>query len=186
MEKHELWIVALAESLSQAGHFALILEEPVSKRRMPLIIGSHEAQAIAISLEKMQPARPLTHDLFHSTLLALEASLVEVLLTRAEDEVFYAQLLLKAAAGQILTLDARPSDALALAVRFGCPVFATAAVLDAASYETDDRSRDKKGSYLEYTLEQLEELLRSIIQKEDYESAVRVRDAIARRRRLEE
>ena len=185
MERFELSIVALAESLSQVGHYALILEELASRRRIPLIIGSHEAQAIAISLEKMQPARPLTHDLFYSVLLALGIRLLEVELVRFEDDVFYAQLVLTTATGQRLTLDARPSDAIALAVRFGCPLFAAAEVLAAAAYETEDRSRDKKGSYLEYTLEQLEELLSSIIKKEDYESAARVRDAIERRRRSE-
>jgi bifunctional DNase/RNase len=183
MEKHELWLVALAESMSRVGHFALILEEPLSRRRIPLIIGSHEAQAIAISLEKMRPARPLTHDLFQTTLQALHATLTEVVLTRFESDIFYAELVLTDHASQRLAIDARPSDAIALAVRFGCPIFATSEVLAAAAYAINERSRDKKGSYQEYSLEELETLLQSIIQKEDYESAVRLRDAIERRRR---
>ncbi len=181
MEKHELWIVALSESLSASGHFALLLEEPVSKRRIPLVIGSHEAQAIALCLEQLQPARPLTHDLLYTMVQTLGATLLEVFIERIEDEVFYAQLVLHDHAGQLRTVDARPSDAIALAVRAGCPVFTTAEVLSSAGYATEEAQADAQTAFLEYTLDELEELLHKTLQQEDYKQAARVRDAIERR-----
>jgi uncharacterized protein len=180
MEKRELWIVALSESLSKPGQYALILEEHESKRRIPLIIGVNEAQAIAISMEKMQPSRPQTHDLFHQTLLRLKAVLKEILIHSLRNETFYAYIVVKTET-EILEIDARPSDAIALAVRFGCPIFATVEVIENSAYDLDEKTRDKRGSYAEYTLEELEELLAKIIKKEDYESAARVRDVIERR-----
>lgn len=182
MEKRELWIVALSESISKPNHYALILEETTSKRRIPLIIGLNEAQAIAIAMEKMQPNRPQTHDLFQQTILQLNATLQEVLIYHLEKELFYAYLILKTTTG-LLEIDARPSDAIALAVRFGCPIFATNEVFENSAYDFDEKTRDKRGSYAEYTLEELEELLQKIIKKEDYESAARVRDAIEKRMR---
>ena len=181
MEKRELWIVALSESISKPSHYALILEDTLSKRRIPLIIGINEAQAIAIAMEKMQPSRPQTHDLFQQTILKLNAKLIEALIYRLDNEVFYAYIILQTA-HETIQIDARPSDAIALAVRFGCPVFATSEVIENSAYDFDEKTRDKRGSYAEYTLEELEELLQKIIKKEDYESAVRVRDAIERRK----
>ena len=184
MEKLELLIVALSESLSQPGYFALVLEEPKSQRRIPLIIGSHEAQAIAISLEGLAPSRPLTHDLFFNTLQTLNIRLEEVLITRFEAETFYARLVLKDAANQRLFIDARPSDAIALAVRFGSPLYTTADILAAAAYAAAEPGRADQPSYLEFTLAELEELLRTTLQQEDYERAARVRDALDRRKGL--
>lgn len=178
---HELWIIALSESQSQAGQYALILEETVSKRRIPLIIGLTEAQAIAIAMEKMQPFRPQTHDLMASIIRQLQATVTRVVLNRIEQSVFYASVWLKTATDE-LEVDARPSDAIALAVRMGCPVYATSEVIEQSAYYPDDKTREKKGSYAEYTLEELEELLSKVIAKEDYESAVRIREAIARRK----
>lgn len=183
MNNVELSIIALSESVSKPGNYALILEEAVGKRRIPLIIGPTEAQAIAIALEKMQPFRPLTHDLFFQTLTALNARLHYVLLNRLERDVFYASIFLKVEGKpELLELDARPSDALALAVRFNCPLYATAQVVEESAYSFDEKGQEKKGSYAEYTLEELEELLAKILKKEDYESAARVRDAIERRK----
>nr|WP_262906198.1 bifunctional nuclease family protein [Hymenobacter terricola] len=178
-------IVALSESISQPGHFALVLEEPVSRRRIPLIIGSHEAQAIAISLENLEPARPLTHDLFQRTLQTLGITLEEVLITRFDAEVFFAQLVLKDHASQRLFVDARPSDAIALAVRFGCPLYTTADILAVAAYETDEQNWESQSAYLEFTLQELEDLLRTALKREEYERAARVRDALERRKRAE-
>ena len=175
-------IVALSESLSKPGNYALILEDTESKRRIPLIIGPAEAQAIAMSMEKMVPVRPMTHDLFYQTLSQLQTRLIEVLIDRIDDNVFFARITLSGLLGE-QHLDARPSDAIALAVRAGCPVRVTSAVLETAGYLPDDKVRDKKGSYAEYTLAELDELLAKIIKKEDYESAARVRDAIERRNR---
>ena len=177
----DLAIIALSESLSKPGNYALILEDTVGKRRIPLIIGASEAQAIAVSMEKMQPLRPFTHDLFFETLRHLNATMTEARLTRVEQEIFYANVILTTPTGDLLTLDARPSDAIALAVRFNCPLRTTAAVVEASGYYIDEKVRDRKGSYAEYTLTELHELLARIIRKQDYESAARVRDAIDRR-----
>ncbi|MCU0469155.1 MAG: bifunctional nuclease family protein [Arcicella sp.] len=182
MEKRELWIVALSESISRPSHYALILEDTQSKRRIPLIIGASEAQAIAIAMEKMQPNRPQTHDLFQQTILKLNAKITEVLIYRLEQEVFYAYIILRTEQ-ETIEIDARPSDAIALAVRFDCPIFATSEVIENSAYDFDEKTRDKRGSYAEYTLEELEELLQKILKKEDYESAARVRDAIDRRKK---
>lgn len=180
----DLSIIALSESLSRPGNYALMLEDTAGKRRIPLIIGPPEAQAIAVAMEKMQPLRPLTHDLITSIMRQTGVTLTEVLIYRVEDDIFYASLSLRTEAGQVLTIDARPSDALALAVRFDCPLRATTEVVEASGYFIDDKTRDKKGSYAEYTLAELDELLAKIIKKEDYESAARIRDAIERRQRL--
>lgn len=182
METIELSIVGLSESLSKPGNYALMLEDPLSKRRIPLIIGPAEAQAIAMAMEKMTPVRPMTHDIFHLTITKLGARLTSAVIHRVDaDHVFFAYICLDSPQGPF-QLDARPSDAIALAVRAGCPVLVGAAVLETTGYLPDDKVRDKKGSYAEYTLAELEELLSKIIRKEDYESAARVRDAIDRRR----
>lgn len=182
MKMIELSIVALSESLSKPGNYALMLEDALSKRRIPLIIGPHEAQAIAMAMEKMVPVRPMTHDLFYQTLTQLETSLINVQIDRLDGNyMFSAHLYLSGPSGPFW-MDARPSDAIALAVRASCPVLVTQLILDATGYYPDDKVRDKKGSYAEYTLDELEELLAKIIKKEDYESAARVRDAIERRR----
>ena len=178
-------IVALSESLSKPGNYALMLEDPLSKRRIPLIIGPAEAQAIAMAMEKMMPVRPMTHDLFHLTLDRLTTHLTRVVIHRVdEDNVFFASMYLDSPQGAF-QLDARPSDAIALAVRAGCPVLVTPALLETTGYLPDDKVREKKGSYAEYTLAELQDLLEKIIRKEDYESAARVRDAIDRRQRLQ-
>ncbi|MCU0324246.1 MAG: bifunctional nuclease family protein [Spirosomaceae bacterium] len=186
MNKIEVVVIALAESESKKGYYALILEEPKSKRRIPIIIGNQEAQAIAIYMERLNPTRPLTHDLFKTVLLQLKSKIKEVFIHTLQDDIFYANVILQNTENQLIEIDARPSDAIALAVRFACPIFISTQVLESSGYEIDEKGRDKKGSYAEYTLEELEELLEKIIKKEDYESAARVRDAIERRKRANE
>ncbi|AQG78918.1 bifunctional nuclease family protein [Spirosoma montaniterrae] len=178
----DLSIIALSESISQPGNYALILEDKEGKRRIPLVIGPTEAQAIAVAMEKMQPLRPFTHDLITNIMRQTGVRLKEVLISRFENDIFYADIVLLRDNGEAISMDARPSDAIALAVRFDCPLRATPDVVEASGYFVDDRTRDKKGSYAEYTLAELEELLTKIIKKEDYESAARIRDAIDRRR----
>ncbi|MFN4144693.1 MAG: bifunctional nuclease family protein [Runella sp.] len=179
---NELWIVALSESQSKPNHYALILEDSVSKRRIPIIIGKTEAQAIAMVMEKMTPARPQTHDLLVQTIQALNTSVAKVVINRFENETFFATISLKTSTNEIVEIDARPSDAIAIAVRAGCSIYATHEVIEQSAYDFDEKTREKKGSYAEYTLEELEELLQKLIAKEDYESAVRIREAIARRK----
>jgi len=178
---HELNVVALSESISSAGNFVLVLEDSSSKQRIPLIIGRSEAQSIATAMEKMEVSRPQTHDLFATTLNLLEAELKQVIITRFEKDVFYASIFLKNKT-ESFEIDARPSDAIALAVRVGCPILASEEVIEQASFISEDKFRDKKGSYAEFSLEELEQLLVSILAKEDYESAVRIREVIAKRK----
>lgn len=179
---NELWIVALSASQSKPNQYTLILEDTVSKRRIPLLIGLAEAQAIAMAMEKMTPLRPQTHDLFAETLRQLNATLSYVWINRFENNIFYASILLKTNSDSTLQIDARPSDAIALAVRAGASIFASESVIEQSAYDFDDKTRDKKGSYAEFTLQELEELLNKVLAKEDYESAVRIREAIARRK----
>jgi uncharacterized protein len=184
MKKTELSIVALSESESQAGQYVVILEETENKRRIPVIIGLFEAQAIAVAMEKMQPARPLTHDLFKNTLDKLSVRLREVLIYLLENETFYAQLILIQADNSELTIDARTSDALAMAVRYDAPIFAYDFVIEEAGLFAEELKSDKnKGSMQDYSLEELELLLKKLLAKEDFESAARIRDAIDKRKK---
>ncbi len=181
MQKVEMNIIALANSESSKGNFALILEEARGPRRLPIIIGIFEAQAIAISLEKMQPARPLTHDLFKTALESCGAALSEILISDMQDKVFHAKMICKKSDGSLLELDARSSDAVAMAVRFGCPIYATEEVLSKAAVVQVPASKsftNKRGQLSDYTLEELHALLQQVLEKEDYESASKIRDAI--------
>ncbi|WP_246859501.1 bifunctional nuclease family protein [Spirosoma sp. KCTC 42546] len=182
MEAIELTIVALSESLSQPGNYALILEDMVSQRRVPLIIGPAEARAIAMAIEKMTPYRPQTHDLFFQTLERLNTHPTSVEIHRVgENSVFFAYLHLNTPSGPV-SIDARPSDAIALAVRAGCSIFMNKTVLDISGYYPDDTARALDGFYAACTLTELDDLLDNTLKKEDYESAALVRDAIERRK----
>lgn len=183
-DKIELSIAALASSETQPGHFTLVLEDVQQQRRIPLIIGANEAQAIAMSMEKMQPARPFTHDLLKNTVEALDARLEEVLIFQLQNEVFYARLLLRKSTGEAVELDARPSDAIALAVRFDAPVYSYESVINRAGILIANlETRIKKGSLAEYSLDELEDLLQRLVAKEDYESAKRIKDYLDKRRK---
>lgn len=181
MKKIELNIIALANSESSKGNYALILEELNGFRRLPIIIGSFEAQAIAVSLERMQPNRPLTHDLFKNTLDLADITISEVLISKLVGGVFHATLIGKKADGSPLQVDARSSDAIALAVRFGCPIFTTEAIMEEAAVVLESPSKaftNKRGKLSDYSLEELEQLLAQVLAKEDFESASRIRDAM--------
>ncbi len=185
MKKVELNIIALANSESSKGNFALILEEQKGYRRLPIIIGSFEAQAIAVSLEKMQPNRPQTHDLFKNTLDQSDISISEVLISDMVNGIFHATLIGKKADGSPLEVDARSSDAIALAIRFGCPIFTTEQIMDKAGVVLESPSKaftNKRGKLSDYSLEELEQLLLQVLAKEDYESATKIRDAIRGKR----
>ncbi|MEO1260396.1 MAG: bifunctional nuclease family protein [Bacteroidota bacterium] len=181
MKKVELNIIAMANSDSSPGNFTLVLEERIGFRRLPIIIGAFEAQAIAVSLEKMKPTRPLTHDLFKNTLELLGAELAEVIISGLVEGVFHALLIGKKADGTPLQVDARSSDAIALAVRFGCPIFTYEAIMQEASVVLDRPSKaftNKRGRFADYSLEELQQLLAQVLEKEDYESATKIRDAM--------
>lgn len=186
MNKVELNIIALASSESHPGNYSLILEERNGFRRLPIIIGPFEAQAIAVSLEKMQPKRPLTHDLFKNTLDASGILVTEVIISDFRDEAFHALLIGKKADGSELRVDARSSDAIAMAIRFECPIYTTDAILQAAGVVLDSPSKaftNKRGKLSDYSLEELERLLDQVLAKEDYESASRIRDAIDQKKK---
>lgn len=182
-EKKELAIVALSSSESQPGNYVLILEDLEQQRRIPIIIGMPEAQAIAIAMEQMQPARPLTHDLLKSAILALGGTLKEVVIHQLTDGIFHARLVLEKHDATLLEVDARASDAIALAVRCQVPVYSFEKVILDAGIQADTLAGHQMGGSLaKYSLAELEALLEKVIAKEDYESASKIRDYIEKRR----
>lgn len=188
MQKIELNIAAIANSESQANGFVVILKENNGVRRLPVVIGGFEAQAIAIAIENIRPNRPMTHDLFKNTLAALDVVLEEVIISELKGGVFFATLVCKKPDGSLLEMDSRTSDALALAVRFGCPIFTNASVLDEAGITLEERSDQDEpiGEAAEPSIstaseEQLGELLDQALEAEDYEKAAKIRDELNKR-----
>lgn len=191
MQKVELSIVALANSDSQPNSFVVVLKEEETNRRLPVIIGGFEAQAIAIAVEGIKASRPLTHDLFKNTLIALDADLKEIVISNLKDGIFYATMVCEKSDGEILEIDSRTSDAIALAVRFGCPIFAYDFVLDEAGITLEDYqsatspssvSPSKDVPLSRKTEEELEEMLEEALKEEDYERAAEIRDELNKRK----
>lgn len=181
--KKELAVVALSNSESQPGHYALILEETETQRRIPVIIGAFEAQSIAIAMERINPLRPLTYDLMQNIILQLGATMKEMLIYKLTDGIFHALISLEKEDKTQVSMESRTSDAIALAVRFQAPIFAYENVIEEAGILSDVfLAKYKKGSLAEYTITELEELLEKVLAKEDYESAVRIRDLIEKRK----
>lgn len=181
--KKELQIIGLAASESSPGNFTLILEEPGSKLQIPVIIGSFEAQSIAVYFERIQSIRPLTYELFHSILSASEIRIIEVLIYSYQEDTFFAWICLLRSSGEILKIDARVSDAIALGIRFDCVISMYESVIEQVSIAQSEKKLSLlKGSLAAYSDEALEQLLQSILKKEDYESAARIRDMIRKRR----
>lgn len=183
MKKVEVNLVALTNSETHPGHFVMVLEDLEMKRRLPITIGPVEAQAIAMYIEKMKPARPQTHDLFHQTILALGAKLEEVLISEVVDETYHSKIVFNLN-GNRHTIDSRTSDAVALAIRFDCPVYAIDNILESTGFNVDAEGLpvEKRGSLFNFPLNELESLLDKVLKKEDYESATRIRDAINKKR----
>lgn len=184
MNKVELNIIALANSETSKGNYSLVLEEQSGIRRLAITIGPFEAQAIAIYLEKMQPNRPLTHDLFKSTLEASGSKISEVFILGLDEGVFHATLIGNKEDGSIFEVDSRSSDAIAMAVRFGCPIYTTEQIMIDAGIVLGNSSKaftTKRGSLSDYSIEELQQLLEQVLAKEDYESASKIRDAISRK-----
>ncbi len=199
MKKIELRIVALSHSVSQSNNYAVILGEMVGLRRIPIVIGSFEAQAIAVAMEKMTPNRPLTHDLFKQTLEAFKVEIKEIIINNLLDGIFYARLICERE-GEIIELDSRTSDAIALAVRFQCPIFTYEFILDTAGVELDESTqtdieeesddemeekpgKNKQSSLSTYSLESLQNMLLQVLEEENYEKAATIRDEIDKRKR---
>jgi len=189
MKKIKLEILGISYSQSQTGAYALILGEAGKKRRLPIIIGSFEAQAIAIELEKMKPTRPLTHDLFKNFATTFDIAVNEVVIYKFSEGIFFAKLLCFDGTREV-EIDSRTSDAVAIAVRFKCPIYTYESILKAAGIvlqeETpsvdpevvSEEKEEKEGAYASYTLSELEAMLLAAISEEAYEKASRIRDEI--------
>jgi bifunctional DNase/RNase len=194
MKKIELEIVALSHSITQTHSYAVVLGELNGLRRLPIVIGGFEAQAIAVALEKMQPSRPLTHDLMKNFMNAFNVELHEVIISDLNDGIFYAKLICTDKK-ETLEIDSRTSDALALAVRFGCPIYTYENILEQAgiSMEEPEGKQEKKSSresvpaseedLSALSLDELNQLLMEVLEHEDYIRAISIRDEINRRKK---
>lgn len=189
MDKIKLEIVGLSYSQTQSGAYALVLSEAGGKRRLPIIIGGFEAQAIAIELEKMVPTRPLTHDLFKTFATSFAIKVKEVVIYNLQEGIFYAKLVCEHD-GKFSDIDARTSDAIALAVRFECPIFtfesilASAGILSDEFLEDDDDAEGEETEETEFqrmSKDELELAITEAIENEDYERASKLRDEINKR-----
>jgi bifunctional DNase/RNase len=194
MDKIKLEIAGLSYSQTQSGAYALVLAETGGKRQLPIIIGGFEAQAIAIELEKMTPTRPLTHDLFKNFAISFSIEVKEVVIYNLIEGIFFAKLICERE-GQVTEIDARTSDAIAIGVRFNCPIYTFENILSSAGIlldeETgnefdsesieDEESEVSLDSFNQVSIEELEIQLDEAIQNEDYELASKIRDEINKR-----
>lgn len=196
MNKIPLDIIGLSYSQTQTGAYALVLGEQGGSRRLPIIIGGFEAQSIAVHLENMSPSRPLTHDLFVKLTESFQIRVKEVIIYNLLEGVFYAKLICDDGIKEV-EIDSRTSDAVALAVRYGCPIYTYEFILEAAGIkmkeeddvELEDSSTESKPSpqkktknLTDMSIEELENLLKEAINKEAYELASQIRDEINRRK----
>lgn len=201
MNKIGLEIIGLSYSQTQSGAYALVLGEKEGKRRLPIIIGGFEAQAIAIELENMTPSRPLTHDLFKTFASTFEINIKEVIIYNLVEGIFFAKLVCEQN-GKTVEIDARTSDSIALAVRFNCPVSTYEFILASAGIVLDEESEENgefgsvdssDGESAEVVEEDpndvtkksvtdLEKMLDDSIKNEDYEQASFLRDEINKRK----
>ncbi len=200
MKKIEIEIVALSHSITQNNSYAVVLGELDGQRRMPIVIGAFEAQAIAVALERMQPTRPLTHDLFYNFMTQFGIDLLEVIIYKLDEGIFYSKLVCLQNHEQIIEIDSRTSDALALAVRANCRIYTYENVLDAASAFLNEDNRptkkaiqaqpstntiqnqeDKSNDLNRLSLEELNTLLEQVLEQEDYVRAIHIRDEINKR-----
>ncbi len=198
MQKIRLNILGLSVSQTQSGAYALVLSEENGERRIPIIIGPVEAQAIAIQLEGLKPPRPLTHDLIKNMAQAFDIALIEVTIYKLEEGIFYSELLCEMN-GKEIRIDSRTSDAVALALRFRCPIYTSEEILKKAGIvltqededspvrsvfdEDYDEPSTSSSSYAQYSADELEELLSDAIQNEDYEKASIIRDELNKRKK---
>ncbi len=197
MKKIELDIVGLSYSQTQSGAYALVLGEINGRRRLPIIIGSFEAQAIAIEIEKMTPSRPLTHDLFKSFAEAYHINIQEIIIYNLVDGIFYSKLICNDGK-KTLEIDARTSDAIALAVRFDCPIYTYEFILSSAGIviegnefvylenisETPEEVKPVSagGGYSNLSTEELKTKLQEALADESYEKAAKIRDELNKRK----
>eukprot|EP01012_Entosiphon_sulcatum_P042417 TRINITY_DN56443_c0_g1_i1.p1 TRINITY_DN56443_c0_g1~~TRINITY_DN56443_c0_g1_i1.p1 ORF type:complete len:200 (+),score=48.70 TRINITY_DN56443_c0_g1_i1:82-681(+) len=195
MKKVRLEIVGLSYSQTQSGAYALVLGESAGSRRLPIIIGGFEAQAIAIELEKMTPTRPLTHDLFKAFSETFSIEVTEILIYNLVEGIFYAKLICTDGTREV-EIDARTSDAIALAVRFNCPIFTYEFILKSAGIVLDDDAApaaespmstvedmtSPESEYKSKSSEELKNLLQNALDEEQYELASKIRDELNTRK----
>jgi len=195
MKKIELEIVALSHSITQTHSYAVVLGEVNGLRRLPIVIGGFEAQAIAVALEHMQPSRPLTHDLMKNFMNAFNVELQEIIISDLQEGIFYSKLVCFTE-NDTVEIDSRTSDALALAVRFACPVYTYEHILESAGILMEDSTgKKKKGEAVgveesgtgredlsTMSIDDLQNLLNEVLENEDYIKAIAIRDEINKRK----
>ncbi len=192
MKKIELEIVALSHSITQTHSYAVVLGEVNGMRRLPIVIGGFEAQAIAVALERMKPSRPLTHDLMKNFMLAFNIDLHEVIINDLQEGIFYSRLVCSTE-NETVEIDSRTSDAVALAVRFGCPIYTYDHILESAGIVKEEEEVQKKvvvthdesttNDLQSMSIKELEDLLAEVLEHEDYIRAASIRDEINSRKR---
>jgi len=191
MQKIRLNVLGLSVSQAQPGAYALVLEEENGERKIPIVIGPVEAQSIAIQLEGLKPSRPLTHDLIKNIARAFNIALIEVTIYKLEEGIFYSELLCEMDGKQI-KVDSRTSDAVALALRFRCPIYTSENILKKAGIvlgiENENSSAEglsdeeiESSTYSQYSHNELKEMLSEAIQNENYEKASKIRDELRKR-----
>lgn len=193
MKKIELEIVALSHSITQTHSYAVVLGEVNGLRRLPIVIGGFEAQAIAVALERMQPSRPLTHDLMKNFMNAFNVELMEIVINDLQEGIFYSKLVC-VSEHDTVEIDSRTSDALALAVRFGCPIYTFDHILESAGILMEDNNKKKSDIPIDdvseasreelskLSVEELNALLNDVLEQEDYIRAISIRDELNKRK----
>lgn len=198
MDKIELEIIGITYSQTQSGSYVLTLAEKGGKRKLPIVIGGFEAQAIAVELEKMVPNRPLTHDLFKSFCISFNVFVEEVIIYKFHEGVFFAKIICNNN-GKIAEIDSRTSDAIAIGVRFDCPIYTVAKVMEEVGNQNEDDTfsniEEEENDITESinepaqleikkeSVEDLKERLADALENEDYELASKIRDEINRRKK---
>ena len=194
MKRIKLKVMGISYSQTQSGAYALLLIEENGERRIPIIIGGFEAQAIVIKLENLEPPRPLTHDLFKNFADLFNITVIEVMIYKLEEGVFYSKLICNNGEKE-LSIDSRTSDAVAIALRFGCPIYINEDILEKAQLtnspsDTDlnltnepDSQHESSSKYGTYTDEELFKMIDEAVKTEDYERAASIRDEIEKRKK---
>lgn len=191
MDRIKLKVLGLSYSMSQAGAYALILADEQDLHRIPIVIGMPEAQSIAIQLEKLQTQRPLTHDLLKTLADALKTNLKEVFIYRLNAGIFYSELLFETDMN-LIKIDSRTSDAIALALRYDCPIYTTSEIISKAgilvNHENPAKEEVQSSPLMEtgevardYSVQELNKLLNEAVQNEEYEKASKLRDMLKER-----
>lgn len=191
MEKKLLNIHSMSYSQSQSGAYTLILQEAEGRRRLPIVIGGFEAQSIALGIERLQSSRPMTHDLMKNFAIFFGIDIVEVIINKFKDGIFYALLICKQD-NKLSEIDSRTSDAVALAIRFNCPIYTYDSILLEAGIVMEDEitiadttetaETDEDDKFSQYLTKELEKMLQEAIDKEDFERASVLRDEIKKRK----